>query len=129
MVVRHVLIVYYIPFLFVSQLLQKCNERRAMAEKGHYKNEEEKEKWLSVIHSSIISSDSSGEDEGEEVIIFYPLPWVSENVSAFKKKLDEEIAKQKSPQARQQMKRRVIGPFSGRLCPTNVDLPSWAIVE
>ena len=84
MVVCHVLNIYYLPFLFVSQLLQKCNERRAMAKK-FYKNEEEKEKWLSVIHSSIISSDSSGEDEGEEVIIFHPLPWVSENVTLLRR--------------------------------------------
>jgi len=100
-----------------------------MAANGKYKTDEEREDWLWVIKVPLMSSDSSGEDDGEDVIVVHPLPWISADVTTFKKKLDEEILKEKSPQARRQMKRRVAGSFSTRLCPTNLDLPSWAVVE
>ena len=48
----------------------------------------------------------------------HPLPWLSADVSDFKCKLDEEIKKEKSPQAHRQMKRRVVGSASSRPCPT-----------
>ena len=94
-----------------------------MAAKGQYKTDEEKQMWLSIINSALMSSDSSGEDDGEEVIIVHPLPWISADVTAFKKKLDDQIAQEKSPQARRQMKRRVSGPFSRRSCPANLVYP------
>ena len=67
--------------------------------------------------------------KGEEVIIVHPLPCISDDVATFKKKLDDEIAKEKSPQARRQMKRRVVGASSNRPRPVNLDMPSWALVE
>ena len=109
--------------------MQKYNERKAMAMKGQYKTEEEKETWMGIINAALVSSDSSGEEEGEEVIIVHPLPWISADVATFKKKLDGEIAKEKSRQARRQMKRRVVGASSNRPCPVNLDMPSWALVE
>lgn len=98
-----------------------------MASKGNYKTNEEKEEWMGVLKMTIMSSDSSGEDDGEDVLVVHPLPWLSADVSDFKCKLDEEIKKEKSPQARRQMKRRVVGSASSRPCPS--DLPSWAIHE
>lgn len=100
-----------------------------MATKGSYKSEEEKEAWMGVVNYALMSSESSGEEEGEEVIIVHPLPWISSEVGTFKKKLDNEIAKEKSPQGRRQMKRRVFGSASSRPRPLNPDLPSWALVE
>ena len=100
-----------------------------MAERGQYKTEEEKEMWMSVLNSALMSSDSSGEDEGEEVIAVHPLPWLSADVAAFKKKLDDQTLQEKSPQARRQMKRRVIGRNSSRSCPANLDLPACFLVE
>ena len=51
---------------------------------------------MKIINSTLMSSDSSGEEEGEEVIIVHPIPWLSADVVALKKKLDQEIAKEKS---------------------------------
>ena len=78
---------------------------------------------------SLMSSDSSGEDDGEDVIVVHPLPWISADMIAFKRKLDEQIKKERSPQARRQMKRRVIGPSSTRPCPEEVDVPAWALKQ
>ena len=64
-----------------------------MASKVKYRNEEERDKWMSVIKPEVMSSAESGEDDGEEVIIVRPLPWLSAEVTAFKQQLDEEIKK------------------------------------
>ena len=84
---------------------------------------------MGVVNYVLMSSESSREEEGEEVIIVHPLPWISSDVGAFQKKLDNEIAKEKSPQARLKMKQRVFGSVSNRPRPVNPDLPSWALVE
>lgn len=107
--------------------MQKFNERKATAAKGEYRNEEEKEKWSSVMKIEVMSSDESEEDEGDDVILVHPLPWLSAEVVAFKQKLDEEIKREKTPQARRQTKRRVIGTSSIRPCPPSQGLPSWAV--
>ena len=75
--------------------------------KGNYKSEDEKEKWMSVIKLEIMSSDESGEDD--EIIMVHPLPWLSAEVVAFKQQLDEQLNKEKRPQAHHQMKPRVVG--------------------
>ena len=100
-----------------------------MAAKGKYRNEEERDKWMSVIKPEVMSSAESGEDDGEEVIIVRPLPWLLAEVTAFKQQLDEEIKKEKSPQARRQMKRRVIGSPSARPTPADEDFPASALFK
>lgn len=47
--------------------------------------------------SNLMSSDSSGEDDGEEVAIrvVHPLPLISADMTAFKCKLDEQVKKVK----------------------------------
>ena len=99
-----------------------------MAAKGSYRSEEEKDKWLSVMKVEVMSSDESDEDDGEEVIVVHPLPWLSAEVAAFKQQIDDEIKKEKSPQARRQMKRRIIGSPSTRPRSTSHDFPSWALM-
>ena len=37
-----------------------------------------------------MSSDESGEDDNEEVIVIHPLAWLSAEFVAFKQQLDEE---------------------------------------
>ena len=32
---------------------------------------------------NLMSSDSSGEDDGEEVLVVHPLPWISADMTAF----------------------------------------------
>ena len=72
-----------------------------------------------------MSSDESRNDDDKEVIISHPLPWLSSNVELFKKKLDEAGLKNKSPQARRQMKERVQGSPSLRPQPAEGEaLPS-----
>ena len=68
-----------------------------MAAKGQYKTDKEREEWLGVMRPAFMSSDSSGEDDGEEVIIIHPLAWISSDVTLFKSKLDEEIRKKRAP--------------------------------
>ena len=52
--------------------MQKYNKRRAMATKGNYSTTEEREEWLGMLKMAVMSSDSSGEEDGEEVIIVHP---------------------------------------------------------
>ena len=100
-----------------------------MAIKGKYTSEEEKDKWMSVLKPEAMSSDESGDDDGDDIILIHPLPWLSAEVKLFKQQLDEEIVKEKSPQARRQTKRRVIGCPSTRSVPTNERFPAWAVVN
>ena len=53
-----------------------------MAAKGNYKSEDEKEKWSNVQWWE-------WEDDGDEIIVVHPLPWLSAEVVAFKQQLDE----------------------------------------
>ena len=71
--------------------MQKYNKRRAMATKGNYSSTEEREEWLGVLKTAVMSSDSSGKEDGEEVIIVHPLSWISDDVKSFKNKFDEQI--------------------------------------
>ena len=59
-----------------------------MAVKGNYKSEDEKEKWMSVMKLEVMSSDESGEDDGDEIIMVHPLPWLSAEVLAFKQQFN-----------------------------------------
>lgn len=97
-----------------------------MASKADYRNQEDKDKWLKLMKIEVMSSDESAEEDGEEVLIIHPLPWISAEVVAFKQKMDAEIKKEKSSQARRQTKRRVVGSPSTRPCPAQ-GLPSWAL--
>ena len=75
----------------------------------------------------IMSSDEStiDEDDHDEVILIHPLPWLSATVANFKQKLDDSIELNKTPQARRQRKKRVLGTDSMRPKPS--DLPEWAV--
>ena len=44
---------------FICPLMQKYNDRKAMAGKGNYFNEDEKKKWMGVLKPEIMSSDES----------------------------------------------------------------------
>ena len=88
---------------------------------------EEREEWLGVLEMAVMSSDSSGEEDGEEGIIVHPLSWISDDVKSFKNTFDEQTKNAKSPQTQQQMKCRVICPASTMPCPTSLVLPSSAL--
>ena len=71
-----------------------------------------------------MSSDESKIEEGQEVIGTQPLPWLSEPVTSFKNKLDEEHLDKKNVQPCRQRKGRVTGASSAR--PPPKGFPSWA---
>ena len=103
---------------------QKFQERRAASEKGIFHDQRQKE-WRKVISLDFMSSDESGCNEDNEVIISHPLPWLSPRVIHFKSKLDEAALKEKSPQSKRQMKTRVEGSPSTRPKPDDDTIPSW----
>lgn len=75
----------------------------------------------------IMSSDESGTEDGNEVIITHPLPWLTTNVQHFKKTLDEASMKEKSPQAKRMIKSRMTGTVSSRPQPTKDTIPVWIL--
>ena len=88
----------------------------------------DKDKWKVVLTPKLTSSDESGMDEdGKEVIQTHALPWLTSSVQDFKRRLDDAILKDKSPQAKRQMKERVEGLLSLRPYPGNDEYPSWVI--
>ncbi len=62
-----------------------------MYERGTYKDETEKKSWRSIMKAEYFSSEESGLDDHEGVIIIHPLTWLSPIVQQFKNKLDFEI--------------------------------------
>ena len=111
--------------VFVFMFTRNFKKRKSVFEKGSFKDNQEKEKWRSVMCLEFMSSDESGIDEDKEVIISHPLPWLSPSVQQLKKKLDDASFKNKSPQAKRMIKERVVGTFSSRPKPTNDTVPSW----
>lgn len=85
---------------------------------------EDKKLWEKVMLPSIMSSDDSGTDDGEEVLVTHPLRWRTSKVDNFFSSLDQAAKQAKSSQALRQRKKRVIGGFSDRKVPAG--LPKWA---
>ena len=75
-----------------------------------------------------MSSEESDVDNEDEVLTLHPLPWRAEKVDTLFRKLDEITLKAKSPQARRQMKKRVLGIESNRSTPSIAGVPSWAVI-
>ena len=75
-----------------------------------------------------MSSEESGVDYENEVIILKSMPWHSVHVGQLFHRLDVKGLEDKSPQARRQMKKRVTGEISCRPSPIG-DLPSWAVTD
>ena len=98
-----------------------------MAEKGEFSSAEDRKMWMSVLKLEAMSSDESGEDEDEEILIVHPIPWLTADVVSFKQALDSEIKNEKSPQANRQTKRRMLGSPSSRPIPDEDTLPAWAV--
>ena len=74
------------------------------------------------------SDDSDYDDEGKEILVTRPLPWLSDSVQHFKHLLDQEILRFKNPQSLRQMKKRVEGAVSTRDAPADsTRYPSWVL--
>lgn len=87
-------------------------------------NQQQKDKWLSVITNDTMSSEESGPDD---TIIVHSLPWRTQYVSKMFEKIDQYTLSKKSSQAVRQMKSRTIGVVSSRPAPTAGKFPQWAI--
>ena len=92
--------------------------------RGQFKDDE-KEKWEGIMKIEYMSSEESGVEDGEDVNVVRPLPWLSASVTQFKSALDNQTMKEKSPQARRQTKKRKQGCPSKRTRP-DVCEPEWA---
>lgn len=71
-----------------------------------------------------MSSEESGPDE---TIIVHPLPWHTAYVNRMFEKINAYVGAKKSPQAKRQMKKRVMGGYSTRPQPSGKDVPDFAI--
>ena len=93
------IVLYYLSSYFEYYHFS-CLSRNFMRGKQHwtYDDDNEKEKWRKITKMELMSSEESGEDAGEEVIITKPLWWLSPDVSHFFRKLGEVALKGKSPQ-------------------------------
>ena len=75
----------------------------------------------------LMSSDESGEEDGDEILVTHPIHWLSETVAQLKVSLDQQILSSKTAQARRQMKKRLVGCPSRRGIVDN--LPPWAVKQ
>lgn len=87
--------------------------------------EDQRKKWLTVITNDYMSS----EESEDEKIVVHSIPWRSSYVDRMFKKIDEFCTDKKSPQARRQMKDRIVGTTSSRCLPSSdiIDVPEWAL--
>lgn len=106
--------------------LQKLQDRKKAFVGGSFTTDKDKEKWSKLLSMEFMSSDESGMDDGKDVLITKPLNWESEAVANFKRALDDQSFRQKSPLAKRQMKTRKRGMPSSRPRPSG-DFPSWAL--
>ena len=85
--------------------------------------------WGKVLVPTMMSSEESGNEENEDILLVHPLVWRSGKVNQFFSLLDEKAMEGKSPQARRQMKKRVKGDVSARdpPGPFSSSLPKWAL--
>ena len=85
-------------------------------------------KWKKILVTEFMSSDESGEEDGQAVFIVKKLPWRSERVSKFFERLDTAQMSRVTEQANRQMKPRIRKDLlSSRPAPHG--FPSWAVIS
>ena len=82
-------------------LLQKLHEHKVALSKASFGvNPETTEKWETILILDFTSSDESDHDDSDkEILINHQITWLSEEINNFKKLLDTEITKSKTPHA------------------------------
>lgn len=88
-------------------------------------NEQQKQKWLTVMTNEFMSSEESGSDDD---IVTHALPWRSEYVTRMFLRIDAYNKERKSRQAIRQTKQRRPGSDSTRPCPIP-EYPDWAVAS
>lgn len=69
-------------------------------------------KWAEIMDITFMSSEESGREDN--AITIHPLPWVTDEVNAFKEALDNGRYSALTAQAKRQMKTRKIGEKATR---------------
>ena len=92
-----------------------------------FSNPDSKLMWDKVMTISMMSSEESGNDGEDEILLVHPLTFRSGKVDRFFSMLDEKALQGKSAQARRQMKKRVQGDVSHRDLPVGHCFPKWAL--
>ena len=70
---------------------------------------DDKKKWNEALRFDMMSSEEEDDSEEEDVIIVRPLPWRSPSLNDIFSTLDKRAKENKTNQALQQMKTRVMG--------------------
>ena len=111
-----------------SQLvpLQKVTERKATLAKMTFTDERQRERWLLPMNIEFMSSEESGQDGDEEVMVVNTLPWRSHQVNRLFKQLDDKTNVNRTPKARRQVIPRTFsGEPSSRPRPADDTFPAW----
>ena len=126
--VSYVINIITLRLIFSLDLyFQRCAERDSQFNRMSY-TEADRTKWKKVLLTEYISSDESGEEDGQAVFFVKELTWGSVRVSSFFEKLDKARDVRKSEQASRQTKPRIKNKLvSSRPPPSSA--PSWAIVK
>ena len=90
-----------------------------------FTHEEQRERWKVVMDIEFMSSEESGMDEDEEVIMVKCLPWRSDQVNELLKRIDDRINRDRSSQARRQVKKRISSLQTSSRAKPGPDYPAW----
>jgi len=74
-----------VALCLISLFLSERKECSSAIMKNSKFNEQQKDKWLSIITNDMMSSEESGPDDS---IIVHPLPWRSQHVDNMFEKVD-----------------------------------------
>ena len=105
--------------------VQKLTDRKAALNKKNFKKPDDRKKWEKILHTEMMSSEDSCEEDHEEVLKVKILPWRGEIVNRMFTDLDFICKKEKSPQGIRQQKPRKLGETSIR--PAPLWAPEWAL--
>ena len=102
------------------------HDRKASLSKASFTSDSARKEWEDVLTVELMSSEESDVDEeGKEILIVHQIPWLSDTVNTFKRTLDAQALKLKSPQSVRQMKKRIEGRQSSRPPPAAGCYPDW----
>ena len=86
--------------------LQKLESRKAALEHTNALSSEQKARWRTVLVSSFVSSEESGQEEveGEQTSFLFvkSLPWREAKLSKFMRQMDEKVRKKQSARGKRQ---------------------------
>ena len=95
-----------------------------------FTDEQQRDRWQPAMQIDMMSSEESGMEGDEEVMLIRPLPWRSEQVNRLMKQLDKKVESSRTPQARRQVINRVTSSeASSRPMPLDGNLPPWLFRE